>query len=195
MFEISSISKHVFRHIVVVALLAIAVSSIAGQSQVAVLPSDQRISFSDVRTTGGQDPHASGVEIELYKHAGAWAGFMSQWVGPVADPPVGKLDNLQVDESNGRMSFTAKLSLGVTIVKDTRSTAPTRDLFEFAGTIDANAISGTLSHKRADAPAGRTRQQPISLERQSRDSGTPALSYAGWLKIWNDVMKVRGPKW
>src|SRR5262245_22708087 len=74
---------------------------------------DRLGAWSSVRVDKGEDPHASGVEIELWRKGGQVFGFMSEYNGPAADPPVGKLESIHFDETSGAISFTSKLSVGV----------------------------------------------------------------------------------
>jgi poly(3-hydroxybutyrate) depolymerase len=160
-----------------------------------VLPAELPVSFSDVQVTQGTDPHAYGIQLDLYKHDGAWVGFISEYTGSVADPPVGKLDDLQVDENTGRIAFTAKLSLGLTLSKGTRDYVPTRNLYEFTGRIDQDAVSGVLVRKLADDSAGTSASDDIVLKRKARDSNASDVSYDQWIRTWNEILKARGPKW
>ena len=50
-----------------------------------------------------------GIEIELWRHNGELAGYMNEYVGPVADPPAGKLEAFRIDDS-GNISFTDRKS-------------------------------------------------------------------------------------
>ena len=124
----------------VAAVLIVVAGSSTGRTQTAALPADQRITLSAVKVTEGQDPHAYGIKLDLWKRAGAWVGFISEYTGFVADPPAGRLDGLQIDEAAGKIVFTAKLSLGMTTAKGTSEWVRTKDVYEFTGTIDKDTI-------------------------------------------------------
>ena len=167
----------------------------ADDLQSAVLPAGRPVSFSAVRVTKGPEPHAYGTQLDLFKHEGAWAGFVSEYTGSVADPPVGRLDNLRLDEKSGRLTFTAKLSLGATLSADTRNYAPTKDLYEFTGTVDRDAVAGTLVKTRVGDVAGQAVSANIILKRKSSDGSASEVSYEQWLTKWTEVFNARGPRW
>jgi hypothetical protein len=178
----------------VAAVLIVVAGSSTGRTQTAALPADQQIEFSAVKVTEGPDPHAYGIELNLWKRAGAWVGFISEYTGFVADPPAGRLDGLQIDEAAGRIVFTAKLSLGMTTAKGTTEWVRTKDVYEFAGTINKDTIVGVLSKRQADDPSDRTTKESVTLKRQPRDD-TNDTSYDQWIKTWTLILQVRGPKW
>jgi hypothetical protein len=177
--------------VLVVALVA---AGSVGHSQGVALPSERPVSFTDVTVSKGDDPHSYGVDIELYKHSGAWTGFISEFVGPVADPPVGRLDGLQLDEHAGQIVFTARLSLGVTRPKGAQDWLPTKDVYEFTGTIDQNSISGDLVHRLVDDAAARSTSQKLVLKRDATRRSVDTTSYDDWIRNWELRMKARGPK-
>jgi len=178
----------------VAAVLIVVAGSSTGRSQTAALPADQRITFSAVKVTQGEDPHAYGIELHFWKRAGSWVGFMNEYTGFIADPPAGRLDGLQIDEAAGKIAFTAKLSLGMTTAKGTTEWVRTKDVYELTGTIDKDAIAGVLSKRQADDPPGRTTKESVTLKRQPHDS-TDDTSYDQWIKTWTLILQVRGPKW
>jgi hypothetical protein len=169
-------------------LLAAVIS--LGSAQSPMLPAGQPLSYSAVTTTQDADPHAYGVRLDLYKQGGNWSGFIVVYAGPVADPPAGKLDDLRLDESAGTLAFTAKLSLGIT--RGTSDWVPTRDLYQFTGEIDADTIVGTLVTGQVDSKA--ESREYVVLRRQPRETAA-AASRDAWLRGWNEVLQVRGPKW
>ena len=70
-------------------------------------------SWSNVEITKSEDPHATGFELTLWRYQGKLLGYLSQYVGPIADPPIGEVENLILDEKSPRVSFTAKMSIGL----------------------------------------------------------------------------------
>jgi hypothetical protein len=177
-----------------VPLMAIVAAGSVGHSQTLPLPFERPVSFTNVTVSRTDDPHASGVDIELYRHGGAWTGFISEFVGPLADPPVGKLDGLQLDERSGKIVFTARLSLGVTRSGGAQDWVPTKDVYEFIGTIDQDAISGDLVHRLVDDPVGRSTTEKIVLRREATKSGADNTAYDDWIRNWELRMKARGPR-
>jgi hypothetical protein len=182
------------RRFLAVPLTAIAAAGSVGHSQTLPLPSERPVSFTNATVSQGDDPHASGIGIELYKHGAAWTGFIFVYVGPVADPPVGKLDGLQLDEHTGKIVFAARLSLGVTQSKGAHDWVPTKDLYEFTGTIDQDALSGDLVRRLVGDAAGRSTSEKIVLKRDATKSSVDKTSYDDWIRNWELRMKARGPK-
>ena len=103
--------------------------------------------WSNSEVTEGEDPHAFGSNVELWKHNGKDVGFFSEFVGPGFDPPSGKLDSIQFDEKSGRLSFTTKLSVGVVHSTTANEWVPTKNLYEFTGVGDSDAMTGLLRKK------------------------------------------------
>jgi hypothetical protein len=182
------------RRLLGVPLTVIVAAGSVGHSQTLPLPSERPLSYTNATTSKGDDPHASGVGVELYKHGGAWIGFIYEFVGPVADPAVGKLDGLQLDEHTGKIVFTARLSLGVTRSKGAQDWVPTKDLYEFTGMIDQDAISGDLVRTLADDAPGRSTTEKIVLKREATKSPFDKTSYDDWIRNWELHVKTRGPK-
>jgi hypothetical protein len=158
------------------------------------IPAEQPVFFSNVQVTQGDDPHANGIAISLYQHDGTWFGFISEYVGPVADPPVGRLDALQIDQRADTIAFTAKLSMGQTMTP-AGEWVVSRDVYEFSGRIDRDAVSGGLLRRRDGDAARGASGEHIVLRRQSPPRATPGISYGVWMRTWEMAMKARGPKW
>jgi hypothetical protein len=154
--------------------------------------------WSNVQVSQGEDPHASGIEVELWKHNGQLIGFLSEYVGPVADPPVGKLESIRFDEKTGKISFTSKLSVGVVAAAAGNTWVPSKNLYEFNGVIGKNVMTGTL--RRIFVQEDQTEpayEENLTLEPKTTADGDPAAgeSFEQWLHRWNEVLKKRGPKW
>ena len=149
--------------------------------------------WSNVQVSKGDDPHASGIEVEIRKHNGELVGFLLEYVGPVADPPVGKLESIRFDEKTGTLSFTSKLSVGVVPAAAGNAWVPSRNLYEFKGVIGNGAVKGSLRRKFVEEDGKETAyEESITLAPKGNAADEPA---AEWLKRWNDVLKLRGPKW
>jgi hypothetical protein len=161
----------------------------APAAQPMALPTDKPISFSAIRITGGEDPHAYGPEVDLCKEAGTWSGFISEYTGFAADPPVGRLENLMVEESTGRISFRALLNVGV----DMRSGkwVPARRIFEFSGRLEPNQLVGTMLQRPVEANAPKPEGEAVVFRLEPRDANSPQ-SCSEWKQIWNRVLEFRG---
>lgn len=154
--------------------------------------------WSNVQVSKGEDPHASGIEVELWKHNAEFFGFLSEYVGPVADPPVGKLESIRFDEKTGKISFTSKLSVGVVAAAAGNTWVPSKNLYEFNGVIGKNGMTGTLRRKFVQEDQTEPAyEENITLKARTAADGDSAAgeSFEQWLSRWNEVLKKRGPKW
>jgi hypothetical protein len=104
--------------------------------------------WSNVKISEGEDPHASGIEIEMWKHNGKLIGFLYEYVGPPADPPIGKLEDIEFDEKTGKISFRAKLTVGSVYFEKEKEWMPSKDIFIFTGTIQSDALIGEIEKRR-----------------------------------------------
>ena len=154
--------------------------------------------WSNVRVTEGEDPHAYGIDVELWKHHAEFLGFLSEHVGPVADPPVGQLESIVFDEKTGAISFVAKLSVGVVRSERDKAWIPAKNRYEFQGVIDRSTMAGTLRRTLVhDDGTETTDEDRIALNSRSaadRAHGT-SQSYEEWIDGWNRILSARGPKW
>ena len=97
-----------------------------------------------------------------------------------------------MDEGAGTISFTAKLSLGVTLAA--QEPVPSRDIVEFSGRLDTNALTGVLVSRLVNDGAMRTAStEKVVFDRDPDLAAAP--SHAEWLAVWDARMKVRGPRW
>ena len=154
---------------------------------------DRLGAWSSVSVGKGEDPHASGIELEMWKKGGQLFGFMSEYNGPAADPPVGKLESIRWDEKSGAISFTSKLSVGVDPAPEGSAWVPSKNLYEFNGAIGSKGLTGTLRRKFVNDDGSSTAyDEDVTLapKRASADE-----SFEGWTKRWNEALKARGPKW
>ncbi|QQP99690.1 hypothetical protein [Lysobacter enzymogenes] len=152
--------------------------------------------YSNVRVSGGEDPHAEGYDVELYRENGVLFGLFYSSQGMVGDTPRGRLQDVRYDAASGKLSFRAKLTIGQEFSKDSGPDGrPSRDLFEFDGTLGAKTLSGALLHRSGYAPSETGERQMVTLKRdaqRSRDAGELApASRAQWLA----EPVPNGPQW
>jgi hypothetical protein len=148
--------------------------------------------WSNVQVSKGEDPHASGVEVEIRQKRGELVGFCSEYVGPVADPPVGKLESIRFDEKTGQISFTSKLSVGVVPAPQGNTWMPSKNLYEFKGEIGKAGMTGMLRRKYVDAD-GKEMAYEENVTLAKKAGGESSLEE--WMKRWTEALKTRGPKW
>ena len=119
---------------------------------------------------------------------------MSECVGPVADPPIGPLQELRFDAASGALSFSARLTLGVTFSAKHKEGEPSRDLYVFRGTLRDAEIRGTLEkHDRLDNRPAITRN--VVLTRKPRNSFWDGKTLEEWRNFYAGILQARGPKW
>ncbi len=174
-------------------LLVVASGQIALSSQTPRDGFDYFGEWSAVVVSQGEDPHAYGNSLELWKNGGEIVGFLNEYVGPVADPPIGPLQDVTFDATSGRLSFAAKLSLGVTMLAGQKEFVPTHDLYMFNGTLSDQAVSGSLEkqdHLRNGAAVTRT----VVWKRTKRND-SPKRTLTEWQIFYAPILKARGPKW
>lgn len=146
--------------------------------------SDVPLSFSGVRITGGEDPHAYGPRVELCGKDGQWAGSIALYTGSPADPPSTRLEQLIVDESAGKVSFTARLVIGVETSAD--GWVPARRLYQFSGLVDEDAMSGTLTENPIEPSKFKPVSEEVVLKREA-----PGAMVASSCEEWNNGKTIR----
>ena len=148
--------------------------------------------FSNMRYT---EEHAYGYTIELWRDGDSVIGLLLVSEGLQGDTPTGVLENVRFDSRTGALSFTAKLTIGVVLLPGGRQ-EPTRDLFEFSGTLKATVLTGTLKRSDARQPSRPGSRERVQLKtRPGRPVMFPAGSYAEWKRQADEILKHRGPKW
>jgi hypothetical protein len=136
--------------------------------------------FSNMRYT---EEHAYGYSVQLWREGAAMFGLFLASEGLAGDTPTGLLDDLKYDVRSGKLSFKAKLTMGI----DARQ-QPTHDLFEFDGALSARAVSGVLKHGAASARLNLRKLQPDAALSQPR-------TYDEWKRQTVEILRRRGPKW
>ena len=148
--------------------------------------------FSNVKYT---EEHAYGAAVELWGADSSVFGLFDFAEGLQGDTPTGLLDDVEFDPGSRRLSFKAKLSLGLHYCARHPKGVPSRDLFEFSGKLTQERLAGTLVRSDALHPEGKPDIRRIAL---AKTAGAPPLepaSYGEW-KRWADaIVKRRGPRW
>ncbi len=152
-------------------------------------PTDEPISYSNVKTTSGADPHVYGTRVEICRRNGAWAGFMSEYLGSPADPSVARLDDLKVSEQTGSVRFTAQMSTGATLVNGLA--VPTFSVIEFIGQSDGSRMLGVVTKKAVGGTAREPGGDSLDLRRERRDSARESCDR--WQQSWAERLQfLRG---
>lgn len=180
------LSSEMRRPLVVTMAAVAAISCSTIHSQAVGLPENRPISFSDVKVTEPPDPHAYGTKVELCKQAGTWVGFLSEYAGSVADPWVGRLENVRLDEDNGRIAFAAHLTVGVSAQKGTAEWVPVRNLYEFSGRINQNSVFGMLARRAVNGGTIASAGDEVTLVRE-----VPGVSSDVSCNEWSQALSKR----
>ena len=163
------------RRLLFSALLLVATASTAAP------PSAQHLGFfSNERTLGSRDdPHAEGYALDLYQEGRQVFGKFCVSTG--IETPCGVIDDVAVNSSTGALAFRAKLSTGTEFTRDSGPQGrPSRDLFEFVGTISSKAVRGLVTHRSGYEPTSEMQTEHVSLRRVRTD--TAPANYADWAR-------------
>jgi len=152
--------------------------------------------WSNVEVSQGEDPHAGGFELTLWRYQGKLIGYLLQYVGPVADPPLGEVENLTLDEKTGHVSFTAKMSIGMVRSRKENTWVPSKDLYIFEGIMSGDRIEGTLERRSGDEPdRGGVKEKIVLKGQKGKNEFWDSMTYQEWEDFYTPIMKSRGPKW
>jgi hypothetical protein len=147
--------------------------------------------FSNVR---GDGEHQWGYSVDLWQHGESVVGLVSgtNALTLIGDPPEGLLENVKFDRATGRLSFSAKLSVGL---NETGSWS--QDVYEFDGTLTKAALKGTL--RVTDASCGDTCSNVRNVTLRYSEDMTALMgsetTYDEWKASVDKTLSRRGPKW
>jgi hypothetical protein len=147
-------------------------------------------SFSNMEFT---EEHQYGSEVRLWKKGGEVIGQFSHSDGLIGETPTGVIENVNYDEKTGAMSFEAKLTTGQHSCKE-HSDVPSRDLFQFNGTLGKESLSGIL--RQLDALHNNEllgEERKVDMKRTNRT--LPDQTYKQWKEKTAQVLSSYGPKW
>jgi len=149
--------------------------------------------YSDRVVTG---ENAAGYTIELWQDEAQAFGFFRGAAGLAEDTPTGLLENVRYDAKDKTLSFKAKLSMGLATI-DGQNWVPTRDIYQFEGTLYPDQITGHLIHLNALEPKQPARHQKVTMYRLKDEAAAMArpATYKEWLEMADRVLQARGPKW
>lgn len=150
-------------------------------------------SFSKVISDG---EHASGYDVELWRQGDKIFGLISAHRGLIGDPPTGILENVRYDSATKRLSFRAKLTLGIFFDKN-NSNVPSRDIFEFQGIQTNKRLQGELKMINELCADKCPERKRINLPRSKEWSSMMSeyKTYAEWKAYADEILDFRGPRW
>lgn len=98
--------------------------------------------YSNFRFT---EEHQYGAGVQLWQEGEALFGLFSYSQGLMGDTPAGVLESVAFDPKTGRLSFSARLTMGLHGCKF-HNNVPSQDVFHFDGVFLNDSLSGTLRH-------------------------------------------------
>jgi hypothetical protein len=142
------------------------------------------------------DKQAQGYYVQLWREGEQYFGFFFSSMGLNEDMPMGILENVRFDSGSRTLSFKSRLSVGSTTMNGETWT-PTRDVYQFEGTLFPEELSGSLIHTDALQPTHPATQELIKLYRDKQaEAALPAIpSYQVWTELARKLLQERGPKW
>jgi hypothetical protein len=170
---------------------------LAGQPGCSPIPDTAHIEFvgrfSNMRYT---EEHAYGHTVELWRAGRCVFGLFENSEGLAGDTPAGLLSDVHYSPG-GAVSFSVKLTTGMTTVAGSDTMVPSRDLFIFSGKMGKTALEGRLRRlnelRRDIQPLdSHTLMRRVPAEDGSRsDAGT----YGVWREAVEPILRFRGPRW
>ncbi len=138
--------------------------------------------------------HAYGYTVQLWRQGDSLFGLFQASEGLAGDTPAGILEEVTFDPPAGRLTFRAKLTIGV-VYRGPGREEPSRDLFEFRGRLEKAALAGALARSDLLAPERPPQTEQVRLRRATSDLLPRPASYAEWKKFAAEILKRRGPRW
>jgi hypothetical protein len=149
--------------------------------------------FMNVKTDG---EHASGYLIRLWSQEEKVYGLVSVHQGLMGDPPAGILDNVEFDSKTNKLSFKAKLSLGLFLDKD-KSYVPSKDTLEFVGSLKNKKLSGEIlmTNELCSDKCPDRKKVTLPLSKEWTEGMEEYQTYGDWKGFADEILQRRGPNW
>ena len=143
--------------------------------------------------TGGDAP---GYSVQLWSFNNQIIGLVEYRSNAAGRPPQGMLTEVQYDSETERISFDARLTVGIHSCSHHRK-VPSHDLLSFHGFLKEDRLEGDLVlWNQLDAP-------PVALDRHenfvlSMDAGCHPMTFEAY-EVWHWYLepeyRSRGPQW
>ncbi len=158
-------------------------------------PFEKLGAWSNVTVSESEDPHATGFQLDLWTHGPETVGVLSQYVGPVADPPIGELENVVFNSETGQLGFEVRMSVGM--IQDAGGEwIPSNDAIGFLGRLEEGEITGDLIRVPTNTVPPTPEPQELTLKPLPPDEGSGRVtSYERWRAWLDEALADRGPKW
>ena len=148
-------------------------------------------SYSNFRFT---KEHQYGAGVDLWRDGSTLIGLFSYSAGLAGDTPTGRLEHVSFDPNTGRISFTARLTMGQHVCK-VHDFVPSQDVYKFSGVLADRSLVGTLRHTDNLHPERAPTEERVVLLRSNAE---PVIQYGSreqWESAIGAILKFRGPRW
>jgi len=147
--------------------------------------------FSNFRFT---EEHQYGAAVQLWREGDTLFGLFSYSQGLIGDTPAGMLEKVTFDPKTGRISFAARLTMGMHSCK-LHNNVPSQDIFHFDGVLSELSLSGTLVHADNLHQELNPKKDEVVLKKSDEWVITQYQSREQWEVAMKNMLKFRGPKW
>jgi hypothetical protein len=143
------------------------------------------------------EEHAYGYRVELFRAGSCLVGLFQASAGLAGDTPTGELVVSRYQHQDGALSFTARMTMGVTLAPGSKEWVPSRDLFAFTGWLGKTALRGRLRQSSELTPRMPPTEHDVVLRRsrQEVELTIEASTYGEWRGKVASILRLRGPKW
>jgi hypothetical protein len=134
--------------------------------------------------------------VQLWLIQGKIIGMIDFHRGLLGDPPMGVLTDIGYNSESGKLSFKAKLTIGLHYCRNHKGT-PSRDLLAFEGRLKEDKLEGDIViEEQSDSPPVVVDKRKKFVMRRDEDCRPEAFEYFEvWRWYYDPVFKSRGPKW
>lgn len=141
--------------------------------------------------------HAYGYSVILWRSGNCLFGVFESSEGLAGDTPIGELQDVKYDSKTAKLSFAAKLTMGLVSFKGSSGLEQSRDLFTFDGYLKAMTVTGVVTHRIQNNPNLKAIHSKVVLRISKRESEFMhnSTTYGEWREKWQPVLRFRGPKW
>lgn len=149
--------------------------------------------FTNVKSNG---EHEWGYSVQIWQQEDKIYGLISGQSASrlIGDAPAGLLENVKFDSKTGKLSFRAKLTLGLFAGK------PSQNIYEFEGILTKKKLVGNLIVTNELCPDKCLEKKKITLPKSKELSSemeefNTYKSYSDWKEYADKILSFRGPDW
>jgi hypothetical protein len=135
---------------------------------------------------------ARGYTVDLWRVDSDLAGILVVSDGRPGDPPAEVLDAVGYNIRTGVLSFRAKMTTGCDVLPGLKL-KPSRESFEFTGTLTQETLKGKFNRKDLDHAERSPSVVPVELARRPDASLIQAGSFNEWKTKAEELATSRQP--